>query len=394
LTYPVLTSLRSRRQALRAGVAALVALGVPRLAFSRGRDGACPWTFDINGDGTVSAADRALIADAGFAMRGDRTSPRSNWDPRLDFLSRGRLLEDNLAEFDRLAPALATQLPPRPITACWHYGWYGPGRRQRETPTMRYIGGNYLSTDRRTEETFNNLKNEFGISADMLSWIDNRDTLRAFERGYLSASNRGQRRFGLLYESQINLEARGRISMSPARRAPTKLAHDFRRMGQWLRDVAGPDRDDVLRIDGRPVIYLYGSHTFGVNNAELPDVGTALVRARDDFAAAFGALPYLVGDESIFPGDAEVALDRRFRAQYFDAITRYHHYDERQVRELGGDRAIRLDADHIARIVALEQRNNTGFAGTRNRWSDQPIVTIPSMAAGFAKRGLPSFLVA
>lgn len=381
---------RTRRQAIREGIAALAALGTPARAWAVQKTETCPWAFDIDGDGVVSEGDRAAIASAAFAVRGSRIRPHSRWDPRLDFLSQGRLSDADLEAFDRRAPAVGTRLPPRPITACWHYGWYGPGRRARETPTVRYVGGNYLSSDRHTEEGFNALKEEFGISADILSWINDRTLLRAFERGYFSAANHDRRRFGLLYESQINLAARGRISMGPDRRSATRLRQDFHQMGRWLREVAGARARNVLRVDERPVVYLYGSHTFGINDAGLPDVGAALIAAREAFAESFGSPPYLIGDESIFPGDAHVAFDRRYRAQYFDAVTRYHHYDERWTRGLGDGRAVRLDAAHVERVVALEQRNIDGFAGTRNRFTDRHVSVIPSAAAGFAKRGLPS----
>ncbi len=316
--------------------------------------------------------------------------PGSGWDARLDFAAEGYINEDHVARFERLAPLGQNRLPARPTTACFHYGWYGPGRRQRETPTVRYLGGNYQSTDRRTEEEFNDLKAEFGIDADILSWIDDREVLRAFERGYLSAANRGTRRFGLLYESQINLRARGRLSMERGSAAATKLIHDFRAMGAWLRDAASTADTEILFVDGRPVVYVFGSHTFGVNDGQLPDVGRALARARSEFAETFGTVPYLIGDESLFPGDPEVRIDRRYRAAYFDAVTRYHHYDEAFIRELGDGETVNLDADYVKRIVELEQRSAAGFDTVRNRYSDRRVRAIPSAAAGFAKRGLPT----
>jgi len=381
----------SRRRAIRDAAIATLALAAPRMSFARPEHHTrFPWPFDIDGDGIVSANDRQLIAAAVHTVREGRTRPRGEWDARLDFLGRGSVDAERLAQFDRLAPALGTQLPPRPITACWHYGWYGPGRRRRETPTVRYIDGDYLSTDRRTEETFNAVKEEFGISADILSWIDNRNVLRAYDSGYLSAANRERRRFGLLYESQINLDVSGRVNLSRNKPYVGKLLKDFRRMGQWLAEAVGPDGPGLLRVDGRPLIYLFGSHTFGPRDRDLPAVGAALLRAREEFAEAFGAYPYLVGDESIFPGDSEVALDRRYRARYFDAVTRYHHYDERHVRALGNDSALRMDAAYRDRIVRLERRNMEGFASIDNRYTDNPVLVIPSSAAGFAKSGLPS----
>jgi len=381
----------SRRMAIRNAAFAALALAAPRAASAQSeRPVRFPWPFDIDGDGLVSASDRRLVAAAAHLVRDGRARPQSEWDARLDFLGRGRVSADRLAQFDRLAPALGTRLPPRPITACWHYGWYSPGRRRRERPTMRYIDGAYLSSDRRTEQAFNAIKEEFGIGADILSWIDNRNVLRAYGSGYLSAANRDRRRFGLLYESQINLNVSGRVDLARNKSYVGKLLKDFRRMGQWLAESVGSDGPGLLRIDGRPLVYLFGSHTFGPRDRDLPAVGAALIRAREEFAEAFGAYPYLVGDESIFPGDREVALDRRYRARFFDAVTRYHHYDERHVRAIGEDKTVRLDAAYGDRIVRLERRNMAGFADVSSRYTDDPVLVIPSSAAGFAKGGLPS----
>lgn len=381
----------SRRRAIRDAAFAALALAAPRISYARpAHDTRFPWPFDIDGDGIISANDRQLLAAAAHMVRDSRTRPRGEWDARLDFLGRGTVSAERLAQFDRLAPALGTRLPPRPVIACWHYGWYGPGRRRREIPTVRYIDGTYLSTDRRVEETFNTVKEEFGIDADILSWIDNRNLLRAYGSGYLSAANRDRRRFGLLYESQINLDISGRVSLARSKPHVGKFLKDFRRMGQWLAEAVGNDGPGLLRVDGRPLIYLFGSHTFGPRDRDLPAVGAALLRAREEFAEAFGAYPYLVGDESIFPGDSEVALNRRYRARFFDAVTRYHHYDARHVRALGNDGTVRMDAAYRDRIVRLERRNMEGFASVTNRYTDDPVLVIPSSAAGFAKGGLPS----
>lgn len=381
----------TRRQAIRNAVVAAIALGVPGISRAQAdRITRFPWPFDIDGDGFVSASDRKLIASAIRTGRGNRVRPADDWNARLDFLGRGSTDPERLLHFDRLAPTLGKRLPPRPVVACWHYGWYGRGRRRREAPTVSYVGGDYLSTDHRTEEEFNALKEEFGINADFLSWIDDRDLLRAYARGYLSASNHSRRRFGLLYESQINLAANGRIDLGPEAPHAAKLVRDFRRMGQWLVDAAGSDAAGWLRVDGRPVVYLFGSHTFGRTDRDLPAVGTALIRAREEFAETAGVPPYLIGDESIFPADPDVALNRRYRASHFDAVTRYHHYDQAHIRQHGDDGAVRMNAAYRDTIVALERRNMEGFAKVKNRYTDAAVLVVPSSAAGFAKRGLPS----
>ncbi len=337
----------------------------------------------------ISETDRALLSGLQDSSRGSRLHPRDGWDPRLDFLSRGHVSADQLQRYDAVRPVLGTRLPPRPIVACWHYGWYGPGRRRGEPTTVRYLGGSYLSHDRRTEEEFNALKEEFGISADLLSWTDERRLLQAYERAYLSASNHHRRRFGLLYESNISLGTTRRIDFAPEGPAFDKLVRDFRRMGGWLAAI---DSDRLLRFDGRPVVFVFGSHTFGPTRANLPHVGRALERARSAFAEAFGTPPWLIGDEALFPADPGAGHDRLFRAAYFDAVSRYHHYDATQIRALGEGRAVRLDGSHVRRLVANERRTMAAYRAVKNRYSGEPLLVIPSSAAGFAKVRLPSLL--
>jgi hypothetical protein len=87
-----------------------------------------------------------------------------------------------------------------------------------------------------------------------------------------------------------------------------------------------------------------------------------------------------------------VGHDRLFRAAYFDAVSRYHHYDAGQIRALGAGDPVRLDAAHVRRLVAKEARTIAAYRSVRNRYSGDPLLVIPSSAAGFAKARLPSLL--
>jgi hypothetical protein len=286
-----LTESTNRRQFVLGALGATSSLGAPRCAGPTSASSRWHWPQDLDGDGVISEADRPLLSGPSSLhewVRGERPQPRDAWDPRLDFLSRGRLGTDQLQRYDAARPAIGTRLPPRPIVACWHYGWYGPGRRRGEPATVRYLGGSYMSRDRRTEEEFNALKEEFGISADLLSWTDERRLLQAYERAYLSAANHARRRFGLLYESNISLGTTKRIDFAPEGPAAEKPVRDFRRMGSWLAAV---DTNRLLKLDDRPVVFVFGSHTFGPTRANLPHVGRALGRARAAFAETFGPPP-------------------------------------------------------------------------------------------------------
>lgn len=350
-----------------------------------------PWPFDADGDGHLGTADRAIVAAALGRRRGAGIASLPGWDHRADVLATGAVTASDLAAWEALAAAVPpVALPPRPLVTCFHYGWYRTARRGGSA-TMRYRGGHYVSASRRTEEEFNRLKHEFGISADLLSWIEQPSNRTAFERGYLAAASLRERRFGFLYETVINLEARGRLAFRRSPELARRLAAGFAAMGEWASRAVGERGARPLAPGGRPVVYLFASHLFGDTRDDLPAVGEALAAARDAFARAFGRPPFLIGDESPFPADGGVAFDRAYRARWFDAVTRYHHYDEREIRGLaGGSPAVRLDAEHRARIVANEQRAIDGFRGVRNEFTGAPLLVVPSSAAGFAKQDMPA----
>jgi hypothetical protein len=343
-----------------------------------------PWGLDADGDGRISETDMRIVQACLGLSRGGAGRPRGGWNPRADVLGMGRV--DGVA-LAAVREHLGLVAPPRPLVTCWHYGWYRRRTRRRDPVTMRYRGGAYASSERTTEEEFNRLKTEFGIDIDMLSWIDAPHVLHAYDSGYLSARNLDSRRFGLLYEPLINMKVSGRIDFTDQGPYADRLVADFAAMGRWLAQAARRGRP--MLMDGRPMIYLFGSHTFGRHGNELPAVGRALTRARAAFTEAFGAPPWLIGDEALFPADHEAGPDRLFRASYFDAITRYHHYDEAQVRSIAAEEHLDLDEAHRQRLAHTERRTMEAFAHTRCRFTDQPVLVIPSSAAGFAKRGMP-----
>lgn len=385
----------SRRQLLAGSAASLLGLAaLPHLA-GQLREGPAaiepPWPFDVDGDGVLGDPDRARIAAAVGRRRGAELLPAPGWDAAADVLARGVVEPGHLAQWDRLAQRVTGALPPRPIVVCFHYGWYRGLARRGGVPTVRYRGGRYASTSRRTEEEFHRLKSEFGIDADLLSWIDTPAIRHAYEHGYLGAANLGSRRFGLLYETVINLETDGRLHFGSPSDAGSRLADGFRSMGEWAARAVRDRGARALRIDGRPVVYVFASHLFGSTRDDLPAVGQALASARSAFADAFGAPPFLIGDESPFPDDPGIGFDRAYRARWLDAVTRYHHYDEGEARRLAGRASgpLRLDAAHRARLVANERRAVEGFRGIRNEITGAPVLVIPSSAAGFAKEGMP-----
>ena len=352
------------------------------------------WALDVDGNGTVNVDDRRAIEASLGAARGFSPRPNSGYDFRADLLGRGAVTSLDLEVFD--ARARFAPIAPRPIVLCWHYGWYHPLRRVREPTTVTYLGGDYNSDDPAFEDEFNALKTEFGITADMLSWIDSPTdqvdpAVGNYERGYFRAPSLGSRKFGWLYETSINLRSSSPMTLGSRSGRRQRLVDNFRSMARMMLDPAsGTIRPDVLLIDGRPAIYMFASHLLGTNLSSLVDVAISLGRARNAFLEVAGVPPYLIGDETLFIGDPELAAGRRLRSTFFDAVTRYHHYDFGAVADFAASAPVRMGGDYLDVVLRNEVRSVEAFEGTINRFNGLPLLVIPSSAAGFAKPGLPT----
>jgi hypothetical protein len=195
-----------------------------------------------------------------------------------------------------------------------------------------------------------------------------------------------------LYETAINLGASRPVRLAPSTGRPRLLERHFRQMARRMLDAAGGAlADNVLRIDGRPVVYMFASHLLGTDGSSLGEVGRALDRARDAFIDETGTPPFWIGDEALFTTDAVVSEGRLFRSSFFDIVTRYHHYEASVVDELVAQRGeAQLDDAYLERVLDNERRTAAAFTGARNRYTGAPVLVMPSSAAGFAKSGLPT----
>lgn len=172
----------------------------------------------------------------------------------------------------------------------------------------------------------------------------------------------------------------------------SRLVADFRRMGEFLKEIRDTTPTRIFRLAGRPVIFIFGSHTWGIGPGfgfEFDAMDRAIEEARDRFREAFGTVPYLVGEEQLFSLEELGSLDRIRRAANFDAVFNYHHASsQRQVVASGG--VMRQTYTETNR--ELLRRNYDFFDFQRNRFTHRPILMIPSLAAGFAKNGFTDLL--
>ena len=280
---------------------------------------------------------------------------------------------------------------PRPITVAWHFGWYDRIQRPLLLQTVRYLGGNYLSNDPQVEEGFNRLKNEFGITVDAISWMPpriNPTLLSNYKAGYFSASNAATRYVALLYENTLALPAIGGRTDFRSPLVGDLLVSDFEAMARTLVEARDRYQTRVFLLAGRPVMFIFGSHAWGLNHpddAEFDQIAIVVRRARDAFNAVYGEYPYLVGDELLpIASSTTPSPDRVSRAINFDALFSYHAAN------------LKPSATPFAMneaYAALQRRRLTSgveaVRGLENRFTGQRLLIIPSLAGGFAKHGLP-----
>lgn len=386
----------SRRKFLRTTAASLAVGAAPGAL--RGQEAPlllAPYVTDVDGSGTISAVDEEIVSTALHAQRGFGLRPRPGFDYRADVLGRAAvdpLVVDSVSHSVQQYTGSEEPPPRRPITIAWHYGWYNRLDRPPGAQTVRFKGGNYRSFDPEVETTFNDLKNEFGITVDALSWIPrhaNNNNNSNYYKGYLQAPNVDTRHVCLLYESTLALPiSGGRVNLN-AENVQLRLGLDFAEMARFLARVRDDSPARIFMLDGRPVVFIFGTHIWGRLPLSRPDtatmervVGDALAR----FEEIYGAFPYLVGEEMQLSSTGEFSDDRLIRSRLFDAIYIYHHASN---VKRGGEPRLRMSPAYIRNQVAILRNTYVDSAGIRNRYTGRRLLVIPSMAAGFAKPGHP-----
>jgi hypothetical protein len=386
----------TRRSFLATAGAALAGVASHSLHAQRGPVILPLYVADVSGNGSVGQSDQEIVETALFAQRGFGLVPRPSFDPRADVFGRGVVDAEAVEAVSSTIARYASGIEvtsPRPITVAWHYGWYKSTARPPGLQTARFKGGDYVSNDPAVETTFHDLKNEFGITVDALSWIPVRDPDNGvcqdnYRQGFLSAPNADSRYVCLLYESTIALPVGswGRIHVqTPEVRA--LLRQDFAAMARFLVEIRDTAPSRVFLLDDRPVIFLFASHAWGI----LPpqdDQYDFIAELREVFRDVYGVPPYLVGDELFLTPTGTFSRDRELRTINFDAIYRYHH-----VAFKAGAGSIVMSQPYIDNQIALLRRTNVVVRRLQNRFTGRQPLIIPNMAAGFAKPGYPTLEV-
>ena len=394
----------SRRHFVRVGTAAIAGAATQRLQSQSAPTLLPPYIADINGDGRVGRADEDIVRAARFSQRGFSLEPSKHFDYRLDVFGRASVtnpsVDSVLHSLDYYKRHPPKNNPPatwtRPITIAWHYGWYNRNVRPPGSQTCRLKGGNYRSFDPDMETTFNNLKNEFGITVDALSWIPNdrnRHNQINYRRGFLNASNVDTRYVALLYESTISLPLlNDRIDFSSST-VKTRFLRDVENMARFLCEIRDESPARVFTLDGRPVVFIFGSHTWGlfpVYSREFREVERLVTTARERFAEIYGTTPYLVGEEILLSPSGVIPNDRLQRAIGFDAIYIYHHASN---LKRGFEETLSMSDLYIENQLRILRQSYSAFSALKNRYTERPILVIPNLAPGFAKPGHPTLQI-
>jgi hypothetical protein len=388
----------SRRQFLRTAGIALAGGAVPTPAL-RGQQGPTllpPYIADVDGSGAMDVFDREIVSTALYNQRGFGLTPRPGFDYRADVFGRAvvepQVLDSVTHSIQHYGESIVPTLR-RPITVAWHYGWYNTFDRPPGAQTVRFKGGNYRSFDPEVETTFHDLKNEFGVTVDALSWIPRRVTdqnNRNYFSGFLQAPNAATRHVCLLYEDTLALPVTGgRISFHSTT-VQSSFRDDFVAMARFLNDVRRVSPARIFALDGRPVVFIFGTHSWGrlpLDTGEAAAMQQTIANARQDFADIYGEFPYLVGEEIQLSSTGQFSDDRRTRSHFFDAIFIYHHASH---VKRGTEQRLRMSPFYIQSQINTLRTTYAAAARIRNRFTGRRLLVIPNLAPGFAKPGHPT----
>lgn len=209
--------------------------------------------------------------------------------------------------YEREFPNVATN--DSILVGAYWYPWYGAAGRHwsdgyRGTPVL----GEYSSSDATVINRQIDWATGHGVdffAASWWGWASYEDEV--LHSHFLMADLADEIDFAILYESTGRLTVRdGLINMDDAANRRV-LADDMRTLAQTYFIQPG-----YLRLEGRPVVFLYLTRIF------VGDVAGALAQARAAAAEGTGVEPFLIGDEVYWQPP------NRARFEGLDGLTAYN----------------------------------------------------------------------
>ncbi len=270
--------------------------------------------------------------------------------------------------------------PDRYLVGAYYYHWYPRNFRKQGclrrllSPPQQPVLGYYSSSDPEVAGRHIAWCSRYGVDFLALDWWPDRpEQNRAIEEGFLAAENIGDIRFCIFYNSWgLGRSRYGTIAWSE--RSSERFIDDLRRIA--ARFFHHPS---YLRINGRPVVFLYLTRLFQGNTASI--IERLRSRLQED-----GYDPYIVADEVFWwvlredsraggrPQWSEEPQLGRIRC--FDAITPYNMYESRNKRHIGYASESTFIAD-----VSEQYRRYRKAAG-------RDLVFVPGVIPGYNDRGV------
>ncbi|MEZ6071248.1 MAG: DUF5010 domain-containing protein [Pirellulales bacterium] len=250
--------------------------------------------------------------------------------------------------------AIAIVAPTRaePVVGAYYYPWYNGsgnftvspdggrdislGIRGITTPQQTAAIGSYSSFDASAVSAQIDQSHRGNIDFWALSWWGpNSYTDRAIRETILPHPRASELQYAIHYESEGRLGSYNAPNYS-------NLIDDFRFLANnYFSDP------NYLRIDGRPVVFMYLTRAF-FNEQVSSNVVASLHRT---IQREFGVDPYIVGDD-VFTDSFDPS-----RAQLWDAVTNYDVYGNAM-------RSIGSTSEAITRTASVYDEAIAGLAGS------------------------------
>lgn len=194
------------------------------------------------------------------------------------------------------------------IIGAYYYPWYGPDRHWDSGYQGTPLLGEYDSSQSSVIAQHIAWAKEYGIDFFALSWWgQNSFEDKVIHGPFLEALGNNPLRFAILYESAglLNLQD-GKINLDNAS-IREQLVSDFNYLAK-----SSLQHPLVLKINNRPVIFLYLTRTF------VGDISSAFKEAKLAVTSQGCPEPFIIGDEIYwqYPNQERINL--------FDGVTAYN----------------------------------------------------------------------
>lgn len=273
-----------------------------------------------------------------------------------------------------------SRVEQRYLIGAYYYHWF-PRNFQKQgllrkylVPPQEPVLGFYSSRDAKIVEQHISWCSQYGIDFLALDWWPNRPYQnQAISEGFLKASNIRDIKFCIFYETQnLGTNRDGSIGWTE------------QKIKVFLEDICKIrtqffDHPSYLKIDNRPVIFLYLTRNFqGDTDAIITRLREKLKKEGVDLFIVADEVFWRVAWEGNGPGEelGWTELPQKDRIRTFDAITAYNMYESQRLRYSG----------YMSRSSFLPEVREMYYQYQQACGEDT--VFIPNIIPGFNDRGV------